>query len=219
MSVRLATVKITGVTPYSQSAYVPDTRGDNEPHDDYERRTVGQKAHFNESTGEIFIPGMAFKWSIQAAAQYLGISVPGKGKTKFGSIFGPAVTVLSDVNIGHNIKDVSPDDKKTKTKAKNAKWYLMNSDGRRGSGSRVPRIFPEWDKWEGTIQFMVTDPAITEEIFEKHIKAAGDYIGVGRFRPQKPTFGTYGKFHVDKISWKEVEGEMTSDATEENEAA
>ena len=159
---------------------------------------------------------MGFKWSLQGAAQYLGMSVPGKGKTKYGSIFGPAVTVMSDVKIGHNIKDVKPDDKKTDKALQNADWHLMNSDGRRGSGSRVPRIFPEWKTWGGTVEFMVTDPAITEEVFEKHMKAAGDYIGVGRFRPQKPTYGTYGKFNVESITWKEVEGsdEVSTEAEE-----
>jgi len=202
---RLARVKIVGITPYSQSAYVADCKRDNEPHDEYERRILTMKAHYEPNTGEVYIPAMSFKWCIQGAAQYLGVSVPGKKGTKFGSIFGPAVSVLSDVKIGHNIKDVKPDSK-AGDDPQNAKWYWMNADGRRGSAHRVARIFPEWSSWGGIIEFVVTDHAITEEAFEKHIKAAGQYIGVGRFRPAKPTYGTYGKFKVEGIKWEEFEG-------------
>ena len=39
------------------------------------------------------------------------------------------------------------------------------------------------------------------DVFEDHLKEAGNFIGVGRFRPRMNGF--YGRFKVDKIDWSE----------------
>jgi hypothetical protein len=66
----------------------------------------------------------------------------------------------------------------------------------------VPRIFPEFDSWGGQVTFLVSDERITPAIFERHIRAAGEYVGLGRFRPENPICGTNGKFRVTEIKWQ-----------------
>ena len=46
--------------------------------------------------------------------------------------------------------------------------------------------------------FMVYE--VSKEVFEKHLKDAGRFIGLGRFRPRNN--GTYGRFDSKIISWK-----------------
>ena len=48
-----------------------------------------------------------------------------------------------------------------------------NADGVRGSGKRVKRRFPSFDKWHGVAEFTIVDDIITTEVFEHHLKSAG----------------------------------------------
>jgi hypothetical protein len=48
----------------------------------------------------------------------------------------------------------------------------------------------------------ILDDTITKKVFEIHIKEAGKFKGVGRFRPSNNGF--YGRFEVIKIEWKEA---------------
>ena len=202
MSIRIATVEFEGISPLSHSQYI-EPKPSGTDGNEYERSMVQKKAHA-DSKGNIVIPAMAWKWCIMAGAQYANMSVPGAGKTKFGGIFGSAVSVVKDSLIGQKLADVQPDNPKTGAAQKNVWSGLMNSDGKRGGGSRVWRCFPQWDKWEGEVEFQVEDDRITPDIFEDVIKQAGAFCGLGRFRPQKPICGTNGKFRVKKITWSKA---------------
>jgi len=212
MSVRIATVEFEGASPISHSGWVPPKPSGMDG-EDYERQMIQRKAHA-DANGNIVIPAMAWKWCILGGAQYSNMSVPGAGKTKFGGVFGSAVNAVADTPIGqrlenaklvvHKLADVQPDDPKTGFPGKNMWSGLMNSDGKRGGGTRVPKWFPQWDKWEGEVEFQVEDDRITPTIFEDIIKQAGTFCGLGRFRPQKPICGTNGKFRVKKITWSKA---------------
>ena len=76
-----------------------------------------------------------------------------------------------------------------------------NSDGVRGSGKRVPRAFPVFNRWQAEFDFLITDNIITEAIFEETIKAAGVIVGLGRFRAEKG--GRNGRFNVTRIDWED----------------
>ena len=47
--------------------------------------------------------------------------------------------------------------------------------------------------------FFVLDETITEDVFLNHLTQAGQFIGIGRFRPRNNGF--YGRFAVDKVEW------------------
>ena len=77
--------------------------------------------------------------------------------------------------------------------------YWMNSDGKRGSGSRVLRTFPCVQEWKVKVPFYVLDQTITEPVFRKYVNEAGKFIGIGRFRPRNGGF--YGRFKLANLEW------------------
>jgi len=44
------------------------------------------------------------------------------------------------------------------------------------------------------VTFYILDEIITKEVFERTLTMAGQFIGIGRFRPQNNGF--YGRFEV-----------------------
>jgi len=81
-------------------------------------------------------------------------------------------------------------------------WLFVPSDGVRGGGKRVEKCFPVIKKWKGKVPFLILDEKITEEVFGRHLESAGNFIGIGRFRPRNN--GYYGRFKVVNIEWKET---------------
>jgi len=70
-----AIVKLKSASPYSQSKMRDDQKEDKETHDAYEKRTWIEKGHWNDK-GEMFIPPMALKKSIEGAARELAMQIP-----------------------------------------------------------------------------------------------------------------------------------------------
>lgn len=173
---------------YSQSAMVIDEKPSRTPHDEWEKEIWKKKMHFSPD-GRLVIPGTAFKRSLEDGAKYLGITVPGKGRRQFGSLFKSAVIIPENLTT-----DVTEDQIYPAT-------VFVNPQGIRGGGSRVAKIFPQCDAWRATGSLIVTDAAITEEILKQHIQAAGLYIGLGRWRIEKG--GMNGRFVCEAIK-KEV---------------
>jgi hypothetical protein len=187
MKIAIATLK--SQAPYSQSRAHESEKLPRETSDEYEKRTWRDKSHAT-SAGNIFIPPMGFKQSLDRAASMLGRQIPGKGKSTYTKFFLSGVLcteplilpVLKDTVRGERIH--------------------ANSDGVRGSGKRVWRTFPVVDEWEGDVSFSVLADEITPDVFEDHLRQAGAFVGIGRFRPQNGGF--YGRFTVEKIFWKSV---------------
>lgn len=78
-------------------------------------------------------------------------------------------------------------------------WLFVPSDGVRGSGKRVMRCFPYLRQWGGNVEVTVLDEVITKEVFEKVMTEAGNFIGIGRFRPRNNGF--YGRFAPKSFRW------------------
>lgn len=76
---------------------------------------------------------------------------------------------------------------------------FVPSDGIRGSGKRVIKVFGVIPEWGGDFTVSVIDEKISEAVFASHVEAWGKFIGIGRFRPEKN--GYYGRFAVKKIVW------------------
>lgn len=186
MKVAIATLSSTA--PYSQSrsyeheveATARETKGD------YELRTWRNKCH-SMADGNIFIPPMAFKMAIDTAAKMLGRQIPGKGKSTYTKFFLSGCLVMDPVVLPMTKDDVACD------------RIFANADGVRGSGKRVWRHFPRIDQWKSEVTFHVIADEIVPEVFEEHLRQAGAFVGIGRFRPQSG--GYYGRFNVDKVKW------------------
>lgn len=180
-------------SPYSQSAQHQTEFLDRESHNDYDERTWRNHCTTNEN-GQVCIPAMALKQSIDTVAFKLGEKIPGRRGATYKSFFASGFFCDHDIPIA-NGKVLTPKDAI-------CKLISANATGKRGSGSRVPRRFPEFPKWSGVAEFTILDDVITPEVFERHARAAGMIVGIGRFRPENG--GTNGRFRIVKIEWENL---------------
>ena len=189
---RIAEAELEGISPYSQSKHfeIPKlgraTGAETESSSDYERRTWRERCHVDDS-GHVFIPPMAFKNCLAEIARYLSVQIPGKGKSTYTKHFEAGIMVLDGLQLPVKKDEIE------------GEWLFVPASGRRGDGKRVSKCFPLVRKWSGKVQFHVLDDVITAEIFERHLREAGNFIGIGRFRPRQN--GYYGRFSVKKIAW------------------
>lgn len=185
-----ATVRLKGVAPYSQSKHITEPKKSQEKDAEYEERTWRHRIHVSED-GTVFIPPMAFKNALQSAARYLSIKIPGRRGATYTKRFESGVLILDPVKLQVLAKDVE------------GEWLFVPSDGKVGGGSRVMKCFPWIPEWSCQVVVFIADNAITQDVFETHIEAAGQFIGIGRFRPEKR--GYYGRFTVENVTWEETE--------------
>lgn len=183
---RIALAHLASVSPYQQSRKVQSVKVRDETHDEFEERTWREKAHC-DSAGNCFIPPMAFKNCLAEAARYKSIQIPGKGKSTYTKHFEAGVLCVEPVPLGCKLDDV-----------RKLTLYVP-PDGKRGSGKRVTKHFPVFDAWAGKVQFLVLDEIINDEVFEMHLIDAGQFIGIGAFRPRNN--GYFGRFKVEKIEF------------------
>lgn len=184
---RTVLTHLRSVSPYSQSRHYETPKTNKELPRDYEERTWRDRLHVDEKS-EVFIPPMALKNCLSEAAKYLGIQIPGKGQNKYTKHFEAGVLVMDAVRLG------------VKKDRVEGEWFFVPSDGKRGGGKRVMKCFPVIREWKGVATWYVLDDTITSDVFEKHLIEAGQFIGIGRFRPRNNGF--YGRFTVDKFEWK-----------------
>jgi hypothetical protein len=189
MNTSIATVRIVGITPLSQSRQHDEPKLEGERPDDYDKRTWRSKLNVSERDGKqtVVIPAHGLHQAIASAAKYSKRQIPGQGKATWTAKFTAGITLLDDPAL--NIDPATVD----------AVTISANADGIRGSGKRVPRKFPVMTKWAATFDVIVLDPIISAEIFEEMLTMAGMFIGIGRFRPEKG--GTNGRFRVESIKW------------------
>lgn len=186
---KTATATLKSVSPYSQSRHYVVPRLDKEQAADYEKRTWMERCHYNDD-GNVFIPPMAFKNCLSEAAKYLGIKIPGKGKSTYTKHFEAGVLVLEGL--------VLPETRDTIR----GQWLFVPSDGKRGGSSRVDKCFPVIQQWEGDVVFHIIDETITQDVFREHLEQAGKFIGLGYFRPRNN--GYWGRFTVEKLKWEDA---------------
>lgn len=187
---KIATVKLKSVSPYSPSRFHDSPKLEKEGHDKHEERTWRERCHYDPKTREVFIPPMAFKWAVSEAARFLGLKIPGKGNKTWAKHFDSGILVTDPVRLGVKVDDVR------------GEWLFLNADGRRGSGTRVKRCMPHVDEWESTVKFYVIDDTIEPEVFVRHLREAGNFVGVGRFRPRNGGF--LGRFEIVDVKWQEA---------------
>ena len=116
------------------------------------------------------------------------MQIPGRGKSTYTKYFEGDVICNADVPLGIEKADVP------------SITINANSDGVRGSGKRVKRIFPMIHEWGGQADFTIFDDTITQPVFEQVFTAAGMSVGIGRFRPENG--GLNGRFEAVRFDWK-----------------
>jgi hypothetical protein len=179
-------VTIEGISPYSQSKHHTTPKEGQETADAHERRTWRNRMH-TDSAGRVTIPPMAFKNGLVSAAKFLGLKIKGAGNKTYTKRFESGVLCMEPMTLDVLAADVP------------AEELFVPSDGVRGSGKRVTKLFGKIDAWGGSVPIVVIDEALTTEIVEQHLEAMGMYIGLGRFRPEKNGF--YGRFAIKRTDW------------------
>lgn len=66
--------------------------------------------------------------------------------------------------------------------------------------ARVISIRPKWETWGATFTLTVDNDTITEETIKQLFEYAGNYVGIGSFRPEHN--GYFGRFDVIKFKAK-----------------
>ena len=187
---RLCIVSLESLTPYSQSDFYRSERGSKESWEEFEANHWREKLHITDD-GRVFIPPMGLKFAITEAARRIGRKIPGKRNATFGKRFEGGIICMDPIVLPVKADDVQ------------GEWINANADGVRGSGKRVRRCFPVIQSWTAAARFWLTDDEITNDVFEEAIREAGQFIGIGRFRPEKG--GYYGRFKVTGFAWPNEE--------------
>lgn len=175
---------LASVSPYSQSKIVMAPKLEREKADDYEKRTWRERLHVDED-GRVFIPPMSIKNCLSEAAKYLGIQIPGKGKSTYTKHFEAGVMIMDPIVLPIMAEDVP------------GIWQFVPADGKRGGSKRVNKCFPTINSWSGDVTIHVLDEIITRDVLEQHLIEAGKFIGIGRFRPRNN--GYYGRFRLTNL--------------------
>lgn len=199
---KTAVFKLTSASPYSQSRLHGTPKTEKESHADYETRTWVEKAHF-EPSGEMFIPPMAFKQALDKIATRLG-KIPGKGAATYTKHFKGGVLITDPLGVGvmrsdfdEDLEELDGDPHRQDTLRS---WGgFVNADGKRGSGTRVFRRFPEVKSWSGNLSVMILDEVVTKSLIEESMSEAGKFIGIGRYRAENG--GLYGRFHAELVEF------------------
>lgn len=180
-------VKITGVTPYMQHR-MDDAKLENwEKNRKFiiERDDISKEdfvraefhAYKDEEKGKYFIP-----------ADHIMGAMVGAGSLHKGKM-GNAKRSMKNIVCG--MFQVMPE-----------KLYLENGfliDKRSAvnhhTKDRVITIRPKWNDWKAEFEIWVDNDTITDETVKSIVTDAGNYLGIGSFRPQKG--GRFGRYRVD----------------------
>jgi hypothetical protein len=184
---KTAIVRIESAAPLTQSRKHDLPKLEREAADAYEQRTWKDKAHVN-SDGKIEIPAFALKCALVSAARYSGDQIPGKGKSTWTKKLQSGVIIPENAVTNCTVDSITPI------------TINANSDGVRGSGKRVFRTFPQLLKWSAEFTVIVCDELVTEPVLQKYFTYAGQFIGIGQYRPENG--GTNGRFSAKVVSFK-----------------
>lgn len=80
----------------------------------------------------------------------------------------------------------------------NNNWVVdKRSAVNRNIKARVISIRPKWESWETEFILAVDNDTITNETIKQIIESAGNYIGIGSFRPEHN--GMFGRFDLVEL--------------------
>ena len=183
----IATARLVSLSHYSASKFYEVPHEEKEAHDDYEKRTWRERCNYDLDTRKVFIPAMAFKKSLDAAASFLSEKIKGKRNATYTKHFKAGVLVTESLVLPITMNKVD------------GEWLFVPSDGKAGGGSRVKKCFPYVKSWSGEVTYHILDSTITQPVFQHTLVEAGNFIGVGRFRPERGGF--YGRYPVESLTW------------------
>jgi len=186
---RVVNVHLKSVSPYSPSRYIPERKPPEVSYEEWEIAVWRQRMHVNDA-GMVYIPAMYLKNTVVEAAKYKDsqICCVSNRMTKAACV-DAGIMVTEPVLLPIHADAVAYEE-----------LHAMGTP-KRGCDRRVIR-FPLIPAWEGVAEFHILDDMISNDAFNAYIADAGQFIGVGRFRPRNS--GYYGRFSVEKTEWTTV---------------
>ena len=189
---RIATIRIKGLTPYSPSRAFQSEKKSKELPEDFDKRCWREHAHVN-AEGEVVLPSEAIRKGIIETAEFLGKGgfLQKKGSAKWTENFQRGLAVTTSAPIGHTAESM-----------KEPELVYCHADGNPKSGKRVWRRFPFFPEWGATLIVHILDDSIPEEVFGRVVDETGVFNGMGRSSPR--TKGQLGRFVVEKCEISEI---------------
>src|SRR5258708_125848 len=127
----------------------------------------------------------------RAMVRIVGTAPMTQSNSTWGKKFESGIMIDGDISLGIRVEDLIE------------RPVYVNADGVRGSGKRVWRRFPEIAKgWTAEFVVYILDDEITQEVFEKFVRRAGLFIGIGQYRPQNQA--TNRQFSFPSIQFHET---------------
>ena len=166
-------------------------KASDETHAQHEERTWREKMYTNER-GEVVLQPFALKLALVSAGKWLSMGIPGEGKKKYTTRFRQGVRVINWLEVvdsngrPHLADEVACEKLFLEQRAK----------------TRVDRIFPRIDDWVVKCSGVVLDDIISEEVLEKHLVAAGQFVGFGSLRVENG--GSAGSFLIDGLKTQTI---------------
>jgi len=184
---KVALAELESLSPYSPSRRVRAVNKEaKETFEQYEAAIWRDRAHWT-AEGRLFIPPMAFKRSLETAAAMLRIRIPGKGQSEYGKHFLAGILVPEGLVLPITRETIQSEN------------LFLSSAGKKGKMD-VLKTEPVVPQWTGEVRYYVLDDTITESIFEQVLREAGNFVGIGRFRPINGGF--YGRYKVLDVQWE-----------------
>jgi len=179
-------VELESISPIKFGKHFTTPMKDGEGHEAYDQRCWRERLHYDENE-EVYIPAIALKNSLSAAAKYKGEKIKGKGNRTYTQKFEAGILIVDNIMLGVKKNDV------------NGETLHVPADGVRGGSKRVNRIFPYINSWKGTTYIHVIDPVLKQEPnkVKEYLELTGQLIGLMTFRPAKN--GMFGRFKVNKF--------------------
>lgn len=131
-------------------------------------------ALYRDEKGQIYEPASHIEGTLKQASKTL--KIPGKRGATYSKLIGSAVSVEPDA-IPHKITDYTID----------ARPVVVQR-------ARIVRYRPIFKDWELSFSILIGDEQIPSEVVKLALDYAGQYVGIGDFRPGRG--GKFGKFIV-----------------------
>jgi len=185
-------IKFKSISPVLFDQYIDQEKEEGETPQQFEERYWKERAHYNED-GKVIIPGFLLKRTLEPAAKLLGKRVGG-GKRGKGLVHYIRLIQIEGDIVTELTKDTIQGRKS-----------FVSSNGK-PDGGRISRRYPKIPKWEGTLTvvYPTIAGALNEQIVLEHLQVAGEFIGIGHWRPGAPSCGTFGRFSVERMVDKNV---------------
>lgn len=144
-------------------------------HEQYDEMTWREKVS-RDGEGNVYWPHFAIKNALEESGKFLSVKIPGEGKKTFTDRFRKGVLVVTPMYLK------LPTGEQVRVDHVKSKKLFVPSDGKRGSGKRVMRIFPYLERWQGDATIFIADPKISNEVLLEHLECVGQFIGFGSMR-------------------------------------